>query len=198
MAEAVPPPSFASQDEARGYVSAVLARTPPREPGRVYVIASPLLRQMPAMPKMLAVLGKALPGAELITYDDLPRGRGEMGARIKTLAGGLVVGAVVLPRAWGLDGETVHVVGAAARDEAAALVAAGVPVLVLTPVGLLAWPDVRLVPAPEGVSPRYPWRVEAPGPSSVLLPTVAASYRAMGLPRPAPRRPRAARPARSP
>jgi len=190
-----PPLSYASEAEARAYVARLVGR-PPR-PGRVrvYLIAPPVMtgRRRGVLPKLLPALAALLPGAELLGYGDVfgnERPHPTPPERVARLAAE-VSGAVVLPRAWH-DGPPPprYQLGDAARAEAEGLAALGVPVLVLTGSGLCAWPDIRVVPAPEPHPRRSPWLAELPAPGVVVLPTVAASYRALGLPAPAGRRER--------
>jgi hypothetical protein len=183
------PASYATRDEARAYMARVLARPAPATPGEVYLIARPGRPAARSIAKLLPTLAAMLPGAELVGHADV-FGRGaavEVPERVERLAA-RVRGAVVIPR-W-LPAQEAWVIGPSARAEAVGLVAAGVPVLVLTPRGLVAWPDVRAREVPE-----YPqharWALDLPAPARWReLPTVAASLRAIGVrpPRPGARR----------
>jgi hypothetical protein len=90
-----------------------------------------------------------------------------------------------------------HLLGYPAAAEARALVSAGVPVLVLTPTGLAAWPDVRARAAADPHPPYLTLELDLPDLPPRPLPTVVASMRALGLratntrAAPAPSRPRA-------
>ena len=187
-----PPPSWATAGEARAYVAAVLGRAQARgaQPARpaVYLICPPAMSgRRGNLRSLLPALRSLLPGAELLTYADVFAAEGralQVPERVARLAAE-VSGAVVLPRQWRKPGGPERaVIGEAARAEALGLVALGVPVLVFAGAALVAWPDVRLVEAPSGRPPRFPWLVELPAGSGVILPTLAASYRAMGLAEP--------------
>jgi hypothetical protein len=96
----------------------------------------------------------------------------------------------VIPRTVLGESGVRYLIGYAARLEAAGLVAAGRPVLVLAPGGLLGWPDVRVRNGEPPVPEFAPLELDMPAQprGAPLLPTVAASYRALGLPRPSPSR----------
>jgi hypothetical protein len=198
------PASYATREQAGAYVRRVLSRPPATSPAPVYLIASPGLLRSEAWPKITAALGYQLPGAQLLSYRDVftaaEAAEGvPVADRIERIAT-VARGAVVLPRSSATnspDGRTRYLLGYSARLEAEGLLAAALPVLVFTPGGLVAWPDVRVRPAAAPVSVYNPLELDipAPSPSGALLPTVAASYRALGLPRPRPRPGRPRRPA---
>jgi hypothetical protein len=202
--EAAPPASYATRDQAAAYVSRVLARRPPTSPAPVYLIAAPALMYAAPWSRLLGVLAKLLPGCELLAYRDVftPAEQAAgiaLEARLEriTRAAG---GAVVVPSTTRPDehGRRLYRLGYAARLEAEGVLAAGRPVLVLAPGGLVAWPDVRVHAATGRHSIFAPLELDMPEapPRGVVLPTVAASYRALGLGRPKPWRP--PRPPRSP
>jgi hypothetical protein len=182
------PASYATVAEARAYVARVLARPVPAEPGAVYLIFRPGRPAARQLGKLWPTLAAMLPGAELVGHADV-FGRGVavgVAGRVEHLAA-RVRGAVVIPRR--LAAQEAWVIGPSARAEAIGLVAAGVPVLVLTPRGLVAWPDVRAREVPD-----YPQHsriaLDMPAPQRWReLPTVAASLRAIGVRPPARRRP---------
>ena len=186
LAEGGPVLSYASEAEARADVAAVLGRGVRPAPARVYLIHAPSLAgKRGALPKLLPVLAALLPGAELLGYRDVfdpaARPHPSPADRVARLAAE-VSGAVVLPQAWHSGaGPRLYRLGDAARAEAEGLAELGVPVLVLTGAGLCAWPDIRLAPSPSPHPMRLPWLAELPAPGGVVLPTVAARCRAMGL-----------------
>ena len=175
------PASYATRDEARAYVARVLARPAPSVPGEVYLIFRPGRLARTRLDQLRPTLAAMLPGAKLVGHADV-FGRGqavEVGERVERLAA-RVRGAVVIAR-W-LAVQEAWVIGGSARAEAVGLVAAGLPVLVLTPDGLVGWPDVRTRPAPEPHPPQYQWALDMPAPARWReLPTVAASLRAIGI-----------------
>lgn len=202
------PVSYATADEARAYVMRVLSRPPAKAPASVYVIASPTLYGSPAWPAIAEALDTLLPGAGLLTFNDVfPPGAVPAEVVREARAAALhppvqqrvpriaerVRGAVVIPRKSVPPGASSprYLLGYAASLEAAGLFALGLPVLVFAPGGMLAWPDVRAHPAVEPHPSYATVELDVPPapPQGVLLPTVAASYRALGLPRPRPRRP---------
>jgi hypothetical protein len=159
----------------------------------VYLIAAARSQKSAAWPKIMRAVRAKLPGAEVTHYHEFfPSGDGGVDARVARIAAELS-GALVIAQRWtDQDTGTVrYLLGYAARQEADALAALGVPVLVLTPETVAAWPDVRVRPAEN--APRWlPVEMDMPAPPrGALLPTVAASYRALGIappgPRPAPR-----------
>jgi hypothetical protein len=190
------PASYASRDEARAYVARVLARSAPATPGEVYVIIRPGKAARRALANLGPTLAAMLPGAALVTHADV-FGRGaavDVADRIAVIAG-RVRGAVVIARR---SASGVWLIGGSARAEAEGLAARGVPVLVLAPRGLVAWPDVRARPAPEPHPLHSPIVLDMPAPARWRqLPTVAASLRAIGI-RPPRRSPRAASSPRPP
>jgi hypothetical protein len=200
------PVSYATAEAARAYVKRVLARPPAKAPGSVYVICVPGLPRSAAWPSVSEALGKLLPGAQLLTFDDIYPASAADGltdaarravlhppleARVERIAA-TARGAVVVPRKalHRETGEQRYLLGYSARMEAEGLIALGLPVLVLAPGGPLGWPDVRVHAAPPPASPRLAMEIDVPAPpaAGVVLPTVAASYQALGLPRPRPRR----------
>lgn len=204
------PVSYAAADEARAYVARVLSRPPASSPASVYVIAVPSLPRSPAWPVVAEALGKLLPGAGLLTFTDVFAAAAPAEGRPAPLAPGVeeripriagqARGAVVIPRKvrHPETGARRYLLGYAARLEAEGLLSLGLPVLVLVPGGLVGWPDVRVHAAPPPASPWVPLELDMPEPppEGITLPTVAASYRALGLGRPRPwRPPRAPRPA---
>jgi hypothetical protein len=208
------PVSYAAADEARAYVARVLSRPPAPAPASVYVIAVPSLPRSPAWPVIAEALGKLLPGARLLTFADVfaPAAPGTVPAEGRAAALAPAAqervpriaeqarGAVVIPRKVRHPdtGARRYLLGYAARLEAEGLLALGLPVLVLVPGGLVAWPDVSVHAAAAPASPWVPLEIDMPEPppEGVMLPTVAASYRALGLGRPHRwRPPRAPRPA---
>lgn len=185
-------PSYASAQEARAYVARVLARPRPASPPRIYVIASAQAPQSAAWPTVMRAARAKFPGCELANYYEVFRqsDRG-LDHRLGVIAE--FAAALVITRPWAdlATGRRSHVLGYGARQEADALTRLGMPVLVLTPSGLAAWPDVRVRPA-EGTPSYLPIEVQMPAgaPPPGLLPTVAASYRALGIAPPRPRKPR--------
>jgi hypothetical protein len=203
-----PPASYATREHAAAYVRRVLARSPAVSPAPVYVIVSPSLMRAEAWPKLLGAVRGLLPGCELLGYADVftPAEQAEgvpVADRVKRIVSA-ARGAVVLARVSATNSPTGgprYLIGYSARLEAEGLLAAGLPVLVLVPGGLVAWPDVRTHPAEAPVSVHNPIELVVPAPprEGVVLATVAASYRALGLPRPRPwRPPRPPRPRRPP
>jgi hypothetical protein len=210
------PASYATQAQARAYVARVLGRSPARSPASVYVIAVPSLPRSPAWPGLAEALGKQLPGVRLLTFADVfPAEAAAESATVPAEARAAALapavqervpriaeqarGAVVIPRKvrHPETGALRYLLGYAARLEAEGLLSLGLPVLVLVPGGLVGWPDVRVHAAAAPASPRVPLEIDVPkAPAEgVILPTVAASYRALGLARPRPwRPPRAPRP----
>ena len=189
------PPTYGTRAGAVAYVEAVRARAEARPVvGRplVYLIHAPGTGG--ALVAVKAFLRRTLPGARLVDYGDVfgeVRPHPGTRRRVAQLAAE-VAGAVVIPRAWReADGSVRHLLGPAARIEADQLAALGVPVLVVSPAGLVAWPDVRVSGAPQPGPRRLPWLVELPAPGVRVLPTVAASYAALGIVRPVPDRARA-------
>jgi hypothetical protein len=192
------PASYATREHAAAYVRRVLARPPAEAPAPVYLIVSPTLTRAEAWPKLLEAVRRLLPGCELLTYAEVftPAEQAEgvpVADRIKRIASA-ARGAVVLARVSATNsptGRRRYLLGYSARLEAEGVLAAGLPVLVLAPGGLVAWPDVRVHPAAPPVATHNPIELDMPEPprEGVILPTVAASYRALGLPRPRPWRP---------
>ena len=191
MSETVPL-SYATAAQARAYVAAVLARPVPagRAP-RVYLITAPGLVQTPGWPKLRPAITAQLPGAELLDFADVfgPKpGKVHVTDRVPQIIAGCD-GALVVPRRYRrTDGAFGFLVGDAATDEAERLTAAGLPVLVLMTRGMAAWPDVRTRPIPG--ARRLDLDLPAPLPAGRVLPTLAASYRALGVSLPPPPRPR--------
>jgi hypothetical protein len=185
------PPSYATRDEARAYTARVLARPPRPGPVRVYLIASPWLRKRESWPALHRAATGALHGAELLEFADVfGKGRVAVEKRVPRIAEAAHA-ALVLPRAVHAPDEPVrYLIGYAAAAEARELAALGVPVLVFAPGGLAAWPDVRTHAAAE---PHPFWlavELDMPALPAEPLPTVAAAFRAIGLPPPRPPRPR--------
>lgn len=191
-------PSYATRAEADAYVRRVLARPPAAWPAPVYVIAAPTLTRAEAWPALVAAVRALLPGCELLGYAEVftPAEQAHgvpVADRIKRIAQA-ARGAVVLARVSATNsptGRPRHLIGYSARLEAEGLLAAGLPVLVLVPGGLITWADVRAHPAAPPASMFNPIELDIPEAPSrgVILPTVAASYRVLGLPRPRPWRP---------
>jgi hypothetical protein len=206
------PASYATRDEARVYVARVLWHPPPDGPAPVYLIHPSGLDASPAWGKIMLSLERLLPGCPLLTFRDVftrertaaEAGPGKKPAILRVppveeripLIAAAARGAVVLPRTTrnaAPEGarRPRYLLGYAARLEALGLIAACRAVLVLAPGGLVAWPDVRVHPAGEGVGHRNPLEIDMPEAprGGIVLPTVAASYRALGLGRPRPWRP---------
>jgi len=194
MTEQMPAPaSYATADQARAYVAGVLSRPAPAVPPRVYLIVRPkLFADKERWAKIGPALRAKLPGAELVTYRDLfGRQQRPAAERVEGIEAECA-GAVVVPfvSRWP-DLPVRYLIGYAGRLEADELCAAGVPVLVFTPRGMAAWPDVLVQPAGEPLPPPHlSQELFLPELPDRPLPTVAASYRAMGLSLPAPRKPR--------
>lgn len=185
------PPSYATADEARAYVARLAARPRPPRPAPVYLIAPSSMLKSAPWPRLRYAVGELLPGCPLLEFGDVFGGEFP-GAedRIPAIAE-RAAGAVVIPRTVPGDAGLRYLIGYAARLEASALAGMGRAVLVFAPGGMLAWPDVRVRKGKPPVPAFSPFEVDLPPipPGGVLLPTVAASYRALGLADPAPRRP---------
>ena len=191
-----PPATYATAEQARAYIAALAARPPLQAPGRVYLIHAPSLNKSAAWPKLLPAVTAKLPGAELLGFADVfgkPGTLVSLEDRIPRILAA-ADGALVIPRQVKADPPR-WLLGYAAAQEARALVAAGRPVLVLTRNGLAAWPDVRARPADEPHSRWLQMELDLPWQPDRPLPTLAASCRALGIPAPTPRPPRATRPA---
>lgn len=194
------PVSYATADDARAYVERILRRPrpPTGRPAPAYLIAPSARINSSAWPKLRGAVEKLLPGCPLLEFGDVfGDSHPPAEARVPMIAR-RAGGAVVIPRAAHVGERVRYLIGYAARLEAAGLVAAGRPVLVLAPGGMLAWPDVRVRPG-EPPTPEFaPLELDMPAQpvGAPVLPTVAASYRALGLPSPSPRRPPSARPPR--
>ena len=194
------PASFASESAARAYIARVLARPRPPSPPRVYLIVYPKLRaNAERWERLEPALRATMRGAELVGYREVfGRRQRDADERIVGIAASCA-GALVVPYAsrWP-DLPVRYLIGYPARLEAEGLMRAGLPVLVFGPRGLAAWPDVLVRPAGEPLPPSHlsielimPDLAEAP------LPTVAASFRALGLEAPpGPRRQPPRRPER--
>lgn len=186
------PPSYATAEQARAYVARVLSRPRPKPP-RVYLIAPAGSQKSRAWPKVMRVVRALLRGAEAIDYHQMfPHSDSGLEDRVARIAAELS-GALVITRRW-TDNATGapprYLTGYAARQEADALAELGVPVLVLAPGGTVAWPDVRAHRA-EGTPRWLPIEIDLPAPPpGAILPTVAASYRALGIAPPRPAKPR--------
>lgn len=191
-----PPPSYATADEARAYVARVLSRRAPKAADgkpRLYLISPAGTPKSKPYPKLLKVAAAKFPGAQLADYHDVwpKRIDGGVADRVSRIAAEFS-GALVLCRQFTMhtSGEVVHLLGYAAKQEADSLAALGVPVLVLAPSGVVTWADVRPWANPEP-PPWLPITVDMPAPpEGAVLPTVAASYRALGIDNPGPRKPR--------
>jgi len=189
------PLSYATADEARAYMARVLARPVPAAPPRVYLIMPPALRGS-SWAALRPAIAATMRGAELLEHGDVfgpePIPVEDRVPRIAEAASA----ALVIPYQFRVPGaELRYLMGYSARREARALVARGLPVLVFTPSGLAAWPDVRTRSARP---PHPPWltlEVDMPGAAPRPLPTVIASMRAIGLPAPKVRRAPRPRPA---
>jgi hypothetical protein len=191
-------PTFADRDAARAYIARVLSRPrpPEGEPPKVYLIVYPRLREnAERWAKLEPALRATLRGAELVGYRDVfGRRQRDAAQRIAGIAASCS-GALVVPYAWRREDTLRHLIGYPARLEAEGLAAEGVPVLVFTPRGLAAWPDVLVRPAGEPLPPPYlSQEVILPDLPEAPLPTVAASFRALGLQPPARSRPPSPRP----
>jgi hypothetical protein len=194
------PTSYATPAAARAYTARVLARPAPTGPARVYLIYSPKLRTSPGTwAALLPAITASLRGAELLEYPDLfgKSGAPPVEERVPRIIAE-THGALVIPFTWRRPASPVrHLLGYPAAAEARALVSAGVPVLVLTPTGLAAWPDVRARAAADPHPPYLTLELDLPDLPPRPLPTVVASMRALGLratntrAAPAPSRPRA-------
>jgi hypothetical protein len=186
------PPSYATADEARAYVARVLSRRVPKSPEgnpRLYLIAPAGSPKSPPWPNLLKVARAKFPRAELADYHEVwpARNDGGVDARVERIAAEFS-GALVLCRQFTVSsGEILHLLGYAARQEADKLAALGVPVLVLAPSGIVTWADCRAWANPDP-PPWLPITVDMPEvPEGRTLPTVAASYRALGIAPPGPR-----------
>lgn len=185
------PPTYATAEQARAYVARVLARPAPSSPAPVYLIAPTDLRKSAAWPRIAPALAALLPGCRLAGFHDVwaglaPGTAPDVDTRIERIAAEFG-GALVIPRRVNPEGlPPRYLLGYAARAEAEQLAARGLPVLVLAPrAGLVAWPDVRVHPAAAPAPTWYPLELDMPAPGpGTTLPTVAASYRALGLGRP--------------
>jgi hypothetical protein len=188
------PPSYATADAARAYVSAILAAAPSAPAGPVYVATHPGPRKRRRA--LQARLADVLPGADLAGWLDLPAEtlaalaapaapgtRPAMrSAYLAATHPGLVVVAVKVGGS--------RVVGPGILAEVAAFTAQARPVLVFTGRRLVAWVDCRVRPVPAPTSAVAAW-LDVPAETPAVLPTVAASCRALGLGLPVdpPRRP---------
>jgi hypothetical protein len=195
------PLTYGTAEGAREYVAAVLARrVPAGAAARLYLIAAPTLRKSPAFGPLAATLANRMPGAVLVQYRDLfghPARQPHVTERVDLIAAECA-GAVVVPVRYSRPGSaSQYFIGPAAADEANRLAGLGVPVLVLAPDDMAAWPDVALreLPPDEPRLRHTRYEVMMPARSPRPLPTVAASYRALGIapPRPQPSRPGRAR-----
>jgi hypothetical protein len=191
------PVTYGTAEGAREYVRAVLARPVPAGAcARLYLIAAPTLSNSPAWEPIRATLVNRMPGAVLVQYRDLfgrPSRPPHVTGRVDVIAAECA-GAVVVPVRYSRPGGPAqYFIGPAAADEARRLVALAVPVLVLAPGDMAAWPDVALreLPPDEPRLRHTRYEVLMPARAPRPLPTVAASYRAVGIapPRPQPSRP---------
>ena len=197
------PVSYATADEARAYVMRVLSRPPAKAPASVYVIASPTLYGSPAWPAIAEALDTLLPGAGLLTFNDVfPPGRrarrGRQGGAGRRASPARAAAGAPDRRARPRRRGDPPQVGAPRcqqppvptrvrrQPRGRGTLALGLPVLGFAPGGMLAWPDVRAHPAAESPPSYATVELDVPPapPQGVLLPTVGASHRAPASPRP--------------
>jgi hypothetical protein len=181
------PPTYATADQARAYVAAVLARPslPEGRRARVYLIVPPSLLKSPAWAKLSPAIASRLDPADTIVHRGLFTPGPSTAADRAAVIAARCDGALVVPRRLGAaPGPFSYVVGIAAETEAATLAGLGVPVLVFGPSGLFAWPDCRSAPSEVPAPPSAPVALELPAVpprGARMLPTLAVCYRALGV-----------------
>lgn len=176
------PITYATAEQAKAYVTAVQRRPVAHLTDRsAYVITHPGKSAEPMIP----VAARLMPGVRLVRYGMIFPGApvpdaAERAEEIERKC----TGAIVLPSRQGSKGAFRFLLGHAATTEANALASMGVPVLVLGPGGLIAWPDAGR-PGILSVGPGQPSRtvLELPArpPDVRLLPTLLVSLRVLGI-----------------
>lgn len=180
------PVSYATRDDAAAYVVRLADPVPPVDPAApVYLIAAPFDRESDWWRYLVGVVARLLPGPALVAWEGVPSAHGitDPAARSAALVA-LHRGAVVVPHRLSSDrrrGDRRRLIGRAAQREAESFAAAGRPVLVTTGRRLVAWPDVNRVKATAPYPGVWPIEIGLPAPPPAPLPTMAASFRALGL-----------------
>jgi hypothetical protein len=192
MTEPARPPrpvTYASADDARGYVAAVLGAAPAAPDGPAYVAIPPAVVMSERWPILRPVLAGLLPGVPLTEWADLDAetraGLGSRATRTAYLAATCRALVVVALRRPDMRREVTPGVLA----EVAAFTAQARPVLAFTGRRLVAWPDCRTRP-PRDDGPRHRVRqaaamLDVPAAPDRPLPTLAASLRVLGVEDPA-------------
>jgi hypothetical protein len=172
------PASYASESRARRYVES-LTRTGPRS-GPLYLTVNPVLRNNPKIwPVLLRTVRGLMPGIEFRLWSQIATKAGEttterIGYVVGQHRGCVLIGA----RHYGMLR-----IGPVAHAESTAFAAAGKPVFVFTGARLIAWPDCQVIKIPAGKRPdaRTAAYVLLPARPPATLPTLAASFHALGI-----------------